>query len=382
MNKNSWVLGVIAFALSGCIEPFTPQLNDNAQDICVVSGGITNLPGYQTVIISKAASVTEPMHIPLTGCQVFIDDDKGNVFTLDEYTSGRYHVWIDKEYLTAGISYRVRIIRPSGEEIQSDFDRMPSGPDIDTLHYVREQHADKNGNLVPGLQFYVSFKGTENDSRFYHWSVEETFEYHSPYPIDNYYDGTHHNVSPSDYSLSVCWKTQPDPKIYNLSTKNLTSNGITDLDLHFIDNTTTRLYVKYSVLIGQHALSEPAYQFWELLRINSESQGGLYERQPLPVEGNLHNLTDPSKKVLGFFSASTLDQKRLFIDGIRDMGIEYDSICSLTMLGPGGWRKFTRFDYPVYYNTFRNVGLRIIDADCIDCRKYGGTLIKPDFWPN
>jgi hypothetical protein len=140
--------------------------------------------------------------------------------------------------------------------------------------------------------------------------------------------------------------------------------------------------VKYSLLVGQHALSEPAYQFWEQLRINSESQGGLYERQPLPVEGNLHNMTNPSLKVLGFFSATTLSQKRLFIDGIRDMGIEYDSICSPTILGPGGFRKFTRFDFPVYYRYFDDVGLRIIDADCIDCRKYGGVLIKPDFWPN
>jgi hypothetical protein len=25
--------------------------------------------------------------------------------------------------------------------------------------------------------------------------------------------------------------------------------------------------------------------------------------------------------------------------------------------------------------------VRIIDLDCIDCRKLGGSLIKPEFWP-
>jgi hypothetical protein len=382
-RRPAWWLAGIFFAFAGCIEPFIPQLKSDPADICVVSGEITNLEGYQTVTLSKASSVSQPMKIPLTDCQVFIEDDKGNTYGLNEYKAGHYRVWVAGDRLSPGTAYRVRIVRPEGDEIRSDFDVMPSGPEIDTLYYLREQHMDlRSGITYQGLQFYGSFSGEDADSRYYHWSIEETYEYHSPYLIENYYDGTHHAINPPDNSLEVCWKTQTDPDVYNVSTKILSRNGIENMALHYVDNSTTRLYEEYSVLIGLHSISEPAYIYWEQMRTNSlMQQGSLYEHQPLPVEGNLHNLTHPENKVLGFFSAATLSQRRIFIAAIRDMGIFYDAWCNPTLLGPGGWRKFTRFDFPVYYKYFRDIGLRIIDGDCIDCRRYGGTTVKPDFWP-
>lgn len=374
----------LVITLSGCIEPYLPQLNSNPQDIYVVTGGITSMAGFQEVEVTLATPVTKPVDVPVSGCQMFIEDDRGNTFNLEEYEVGKYHVWIDQAFLQPGISYRLRFTTPAGEEIQSDYDVMPRGPGMDSLYYVREEQTDRNGLTLPGLQFYVSFSGSDMDTPYYHWSVVETWEYHSPYVIEYFYNGFFNKVDPPDSTYRVCWATRHSRNIFNLSTKSLSGNAVKNLPLQFIDNTTTKLYVGYSVLIGQHALSEPAYLFWEQLRVNSESVGGLYEQQPLPVEGNLHNLTRPDNKVLGFFQATSLVQKRIFIPAIRDMGIVYDSICSPIPLGRKKWKEFTRADYPVYYRYFMINGMlqvRIIDNDCIDCRNHGGSLTKPEFWP-
>jgi hypothetical protein len=255
---------------------------------------------------------------------------------------------------------------------------------MDSLYYVREDHTDDKGVTLPGLQFYVSFNGNDGDSRYYHWSVVESWEYHSPYVIEYYYNGSFNRVLPPDSTYRVCWETHHVDQVLNLSTINLARNGSGHQPLHFVDNSTTKLFIGYSVLIGQHVLSEPAYTFWEQLRVNSESTGGLYDKQPLPVEGNMHNITHSDRKVLGFFQASTLDQRRIFIPPVRDMGIRYDSLCSPTPLGRKLWKEFTKADYPVYYRYFKRgdfLVVRIIDLDCIDCRKLGGSLIKPEFWP-
>ncbi len=270
---------------------------------------------------------------------------------------------------------------PNGEEILSDYDMMHDCPVMDSVYYKRvDMISPETGANVKAIQFYTDFHGDEADSRFYRWSAVETWEHHSPWPIEFYYDGKINVVDPPDYSLSVCWITESFWQVNTLSTANMVSNDYIMLPINYVDNTTTRLYFGYSVLITQHALSEPAYNYWEQLRINNDHKGGLYEKQPLPVTGNLKNLTDPGKKVLGFFEASGTSEKRIFIDGIRDMGIYYDAICAPYPLDRLEWRPYTRADYPVYLVRYNNIRL-IVDSHCVDCRYYGGVLEKPEFWP-
>ena len=154
--------------------------------------------------------------------------------------------------------------------------------------------------------------------------------------------------------------------------------------LQYVDNTTNKLLVKYSVMISQYALSRAAFVFWEQLRINSDEQGGLYEKQPLPVEGNVHNLSNPDKKVVGFFGASSVAQKRVFLNGITDMDITDGAFCSPEELGMGGFKNILPYEYPVYYTYLFENGeraLRTLQITCVDCRAVGGTIVKPDFWP-
>jgi hypothetical protein len=373
---------IILQVFTGCIEQYSPNLNEDPGEGYVVSGEVSDQEGYQQITVSLSSDISDPKFIPLSGCKASIEDDKGNTFGLEEFENGAYRVWMDKEHLMPGTAYRVRIFTPSGDEIESAFDKMPECPAIDSLYYERKDKVTVNTEKTQrGLQFYIDFTGKESDSHFYRWTVDETWEYNSAYPREHYYDGEFHDIRPPDYTYHTCWITKPVKEIFTLATNTLISNSFKGVKVQFVDNTTNRLYVRYTALIKQHAISEPAYTFWEQLRVNSKEQGGLYERQPLSVKGNLHNLTHPERKVNGFFGAYSFTSKRIFVDGIRDMDVTDGYYCNANQLGRMGWQEFTPDDYPVFYTIWVGPEIRILDHNCIDCRDFGGSLTKPDFWP-
>jgi hypothetical protein len=379
-NKNILLLIFLLFSITGCIEPYMPRITDEAGNIYVIFGEVTDQEGYQFVTVAMASPINSPENIPVSRCIIEIQDDKDHVFAGEEFETGRYRVWMDKEFLITGTSYRIQIKTPSGEEILSGYDRLPDCPEVDSVYYERKELLTNNpGQNIIGLQFYIDLEGKTVSSRYYRWNIEETWEYHAPYPLENYYDGEIRRVVPADYTNKICWSTEKVSSIYTLSTQNLITNSYRKLPLHFVDNSTIKLYFGYSVRVYQYAITESAYIFWEQLRINSEEQGGLYEQQPLPVEGNLQNVSHPDHKVLGYFGASSVTMKRIFVEGIRDMDIFYDAVCSPLPLDRMGWRGYEPSDYPVYFVYIKGK-VMTIDERCINCRVYGGTNVKPDFW--
>jgi hypothetical protein len=365
----------------GCIEPYVPYLKESTVGGFVVNGEVSNQEGYQQVTVSLSSDISNPEYLPLPGCKGSIEDDHGNSFNLEEFEPGSYRAWMDQEHLKPGTSYMIRIHTPSGDEIVSDYDKMPQCPEIDSFYYELKDKVTVNTEKTQkGLQFLIDFSGKESDSHFYRWTVDETWEYNSGYPREHYYDGEFHDIRPPDYTYHTCWITKPVPGIFTLATNTLISNSYKGVRVHFVDNSTNRLYVKYTALIKQHAISEAAYAFWEQLRINSQEQGGLYERQPLSVKGNLHNLSHPEMIIKGFFGAYSFTSKRIFVGGIRDMGVTDGYYCDAHILGNMGWREFGPEDYPVYYTIWVGPEVRILDHNCIDCRDFGGSLTKPDFW--
>jgi len=253
---------------------------------------------------------------------------------------------------------------------------------VDSVYYIRKDlPTNITGQVISGIQFYVDLDGGNINSRFFRWEAIETWEYHVDYPREWYYDGSVHHISPPDYSRKVCWATQLVKNIYTLSTEDLVQNKYDRLFLHFVDNHTSRLKYGYSLLINQFALSEAAYSYWDQMRINSSEQGGLYEKQPLSISGNLHNNTNPDQKVLGFFSASSVESKRIFIRNVENLELDFPTFCT-----PGVLRKglieISPEDYPAFLmgndKGYWNVQLA---NECVDCLSIGGINIKPDFWP-
>jgi len=379
--KNISVILTMVLLFS-CIKHYDPLIDANVEKKYVVSGRITDTEGWQEVEVSLSSPIESPEYIPVSACQVKILDDKDNVFSMEEYKPGKYQVWMGREYLTHGTSYQVRVTTPGGEELVSGFDKMPIGPRLDSIYYsiedVPTSNPDKSLRI---MQFYVDLNAVGDYSQYYKWEVMETWEYHAPLPLQYYYDGHLHEVHPPDSSNMVCWKTIPVKNVFTISTKSFSQNIYKKYPLHSIDGHTSRLGILYSILVRQLALSEEAYNYWEQLRINSNEQGGLYEKQPLAIKGNLQNFSKPEKVVLGYFYAVSESERRYFYHDIEGIDLDFYNFCSPYSLGQFGWKEVLPWEYPVYYYYNEYGALKILNKECIDCRSLGGTTVKPDFWP-
>jgi hypothetical protein len=366
---------------NSCIEPFDPVIgNDNISKI-VVTGQVTSMEGIQTVFVSLSSSLKDPKFIPLSNCMVNILDDKGNTFSLTESKKGQYEVWMAQRFLNTGTSYQVHIITPSDDEIISDFETMLECPEVDSVYFLRKDLQTTNPEVnVLGIQFYLDFDGRTTSSHFFRWELEETYEYHAPYPMQYYYDGVVHEVSPPDKSKGICWAINKIPNIYTLSTTNLEKNKYEMLPLHYIDNHSNKFLYGYSLLIKQFALSEQAYTYWDQLRININKQGGLYDKQPLPITGNLNNKTHPEKEVLGFFNVSGMKMKRIFIKKVDILPFNIIPLC-MPQFQPLGFFGMTAEEFPAYFIYDAEGKIYTLELYCINCLYEGGTLNRPNYWP-
>jgi hypothetical protein len=71
----------------------------------------------------------------------------------------------------------------------------------------------------------------------------------------------------------------------------------------------------YSILVSKYTITQAAYNYWYSLKQTTEELGGLFSPQPSSqVPGNIHNVANPNEPVLGYITASTLVQKRIFIN--------------------------------------------------------------------
>ncbi|MFZ4546452.1 MAG: DUF4249 domain-containing protein [Bacteroidales bacterium] len=337
----------MVLAFTSCIKRFEPDIEGKDAVKYVVTGQITKGDSIHFINVSSTAPLSDPWYkyfLPVNGCRVIVIDDMGNMFLATESGDwdGNYWVYIPDGSIQTGHSFRVEILLHGGDQIVSDFDEVQDCPEMDSVYYLLETLPSVNPYLtIKGIRFYLDLSAQNSGCRNFRWEAFETYEYKA--------------ILAKETSRKVCWMTGMIKNIFTQTTRNLAENKYMHYPLHFVDNySSQRLKYGYSLLIRQYALSEDAFEFWDKVRINNSEQGGLYEKQPLAIKGNLRNLTHPEMQVLGFFGASSVKEKRIFVKNIENLPIEYLD-CEPDPRP---------------------------EASCVDCLSVGGTNIKPNFWPN
>jgi len=372
---------LINLALASCIQEYMPKLGDGEIDKIVIYGNVTNKEGFHLITVSTTSETTYPRFYPLSGCSVSISDDRGNSFLAQEADKGEYKIWIDQAFLNVGTAYKLDVITPNGDEITSEYDTIPQGAILDSLYYFEEEILTNDPkNPENGIQFYTDLKGKEGDSKYYKFLLTETWEYHTAYPRQAIYDGTLHLIIPVDSSKMVCWRTEYVHDIYTLSLENISTIEYTKNKLHFINDYNERRAYGYSLRVDQLALSKESYYFHSKLKDNDYGNTNLYNRQPELIKGNLVNITNPNEEVLGFFFASSVSSKRIFVEKKNDESIVYNNMCDEKLL----WRGLKSVPWvirPAYILLIEGYPTHYLNDECVDCTTRGGFTEKPDFWP-
>lgn len=367
--------------LSSCVERFRPEL-DKYDDLLVVDGQITNLPPPYIVRLSKSSPLYTQETEAVTDCEVIISDDIGTDEILSEVEPGVYQTDSLGIQGIIGRQYKISIRLGNGSYYESDFEELKHPVELDSV-YAQIEHREAGGydHTLDGYQFYLNTKEAPSDTNYLLWNLEAIYHYQSDYTIRWVWEGTLEWFH-APWKYYNCWIDDPISDIFVLSTSGLNSPNVNAFPLHFVDTETRKLSVKYSLLVKQFTINEEAYAFYEGIQNNSD-QGSLYEQQPGQIRGNVHNTSNMSEPVLGNFLVAGVHQKRIFVDPLLWPSQYYYSKC---VLNEGDFDDYADLlwlgwhEIPVYVIETPGGRRAVPNQSCVDCRRKGGTVEKPDFW--
>lgn len=363
------LVAVLIFALlaGSCVSTFIPETDENTEAV-VVDGLITDQPEADTIKLFTSTPLgSKAKPVPIERCDVSINDDLGNSYTLFETKPGIYITNPGEFCGTAGRKYTLRIIPVDVSGKSYTYESVPMEmkpvPPIDTVWYEKTLLSSGDQYHYPeeGCNIYLNTHDPTNRCSYYRWDFTETWEMHIPYQVPN----------------RVCWISNRSGNIMIKDASVLTENLISRYQLNSLSNKTDRLNVKYSMLVNQYSLNEDEFIYWEKIQNVVEEAGGLYDITPVSIPGNIHCIEDPNVKVLGYFSVSAKASRRIFIEedftGRADLYREcpVDTVREGTEI-PGFWVIIT---LPLHKVVLTN------NIQCYDCTSRG-TNIKPSYWDN
>ena len=133
----------------------------------------------------------------------------------------------------------------------------------------------------------------------------------------------------SEFFWLNCWITTPSASIIVASTDKNPVNSLKGFTVRSIGPGQPLLFARYSILVKQYSLDADLYNYWKRLKDVNENPGGIYSKMPAHVYGNI-TCCDGSGKVLGYFAASSVKEKRFFIsrsDNYQMETTQYFGVC-------------------------------------------------------
>jgi hypothetical protein len=385
--KTNYLL-LLFLVLLGCREKYVPQLHTNTQSFLVVEGFINSGTGPTTITLTKSVPINDTAGIVYEKNAIVRIEGKNNVtgFSLTESSPGVYT--LPQLNINSNDQYRVYIKTKNGIEYVSDYSSVRHTPDIDSISWKRYNS---------GVQILANTHDNQNKTKYYQYSLDETWEFHSKYkssllPVYNaiqdlvgvkYRDPITKNV---DTTIQKCWKNILSTNIIIGTTEKLSNDILSELPLIFIEKDSWKLSVLYSILVKQYAMSQEKYRYFEQLKKNTEQIGSIFDAQPSDNSTNLHCITDPTLPVIGFVEVSEEKQTRIFISNQQVPDWSYDQGCANlidVVNNPDSLQQLPPLMIPTVPSLLvRDVIQRVYFAHqlCVDCTLRGVNK-KPAFWP-
>lgn len=376
---------LLTLLLFCCKREYTPQVTEENKKLLVVEGFLNSGQGPTIIHLSRTVGLNDPTNIQSeTGAQVNVEGSDGSSSALAGNGNGEYS--IAQLTMDANVQYRVRIKTIDGKEYLSDFSSVKYTPLVDSITWRKEND---------GLQLYVNTHDPQNTTKYYQWQFDETWEFHSAYysslkyirdnsnrVIDLVFKYPNHR---DDTAIYKCWKTLSSTAIIVGSSEKLTTDLI-NLPIQFIEPNSEKLGVLYSINLKQFAVSHEKYLFLQKMKKNTEQLGTLFDAQPSQLSGNIHCLSDPAEKPIGYIEVSQEQTQRIFIYK-NQVGWFYNHGCTQVEIDNNldSIAKYGADLVPTAPSALASTGailkfLATHDEKCVDCT-IGRSNQKPIFWP-
>ena len=365
----------------GCKDPYVSPYKAPVTGYLVVEGYIS-ANSATAFTLSRTAPLPGTTPLPAeTGASVEVDGSDGTAYPLIERGNG---VYSDSNALplTTTTHYQLRIKTTNGKEYLSDTVPYKPTPAIDSLNWIQ------NGDY--SIQIYVNTHDPTNNTRYYQWNWDQTFEYHSAEESLYYYDEKLDSIimrNADTGQVYRCWLNGSSSNILVNTSIKLSQDEIYRQTVKTLPPNDVQTSVLYSILVRQYSLTQAGYNFLSLMQQNTESLGSIFDAQPSQITGNIHCLTNPAEQVIGYISAGTVQQQRLWISREQILST-FDYQCAgKDFFIPMDKRQYLTYFGSVYspmYQAVENAepGWFANYTDCLVCTSHGGTNHAPSFWPN
>ena len=229
----------------------------------------------------------------------------------------------------------------------------------------------------------MSARDVTNKTRYYRWNYEETWEFTSAFRTTLEYIGDAKTGTVKEnlslISLYRCWRSANSTLIDLASTTRLSADVVKQQLITRLPSTSKKLKYRYSILLKQYAQSQEEYEYWQLLKKNTQDIGSLYGTLPVQLTGNVHATTGAGQDAIGFVGVYSEAQLRIFIDNAQL---------------PRTWRPQDAIQCNSFeYKDFKEIqpllaskvlwpimeGSGVALTECVDCRMQG-TNVQPPFW--
>jgi len=267
---------------------------------------------------------------------------------------------------------------------------VKNSPSIDTVNYTIQSS---------GLQVNVNTHDPANNTHYYRWEYTETYIIHSMY-YSNYMEVNHDTtaVRPPDKQIYQCWVNDTSSTIVLGSSAKLSHDIISEQPVITIPSTSEKVHIRYSIRVKQYALTTDAYNYFILLKKNTEQLGSIFDAQPSELTGNIHCLSNPAEPVIGYVTAGNATEQRIFIDNkdlpawtpdLPDKNCQIDTLRYVFLIPNSAPPQliyyvkefiYTGVEIPIdIVGSYPNGGFTAAFPYCVDCTLRGVNK-PPSFW--
>lgn len=311
-SNNRVFVTLLTFVLSlimiQCVSKYDPKITENTPKL-VVDGLITDQPGPYQIRLQYSYPYTNQMSVStIGGATVEISDDKGITEKLIDRGQGLYETAANGIRGEVGRKYTISIKTPEGKKYVSQPELLKPVAEFGRVY--TEFQATQSPTLRGQFNVFLDVKDSETPNDFYRWKWTHYEKLTYCYYLFTTLNGGAIIRERSECCES-CWKVEACNGCVILANDRLTNGKtITGISLGKIPYDAVS---NYFMVFEQHSLTAEAYQFWKAIDSQINNSGGIFDLPPATVNGNIFCTSHPEDQVLGYFGASSVVYKPMYV---------------------------------------------------------------------
>jgi hypothetical protein len=302
-KKLLWSAAVLF--LSSCQYPVDPTSLPDNQKFLVIDAELTEHHGKVNVTYTLEGVTPQGGYLFPDPPQAtaYVLDSKGN--RTDFFTDGSLN---DNFKGVVGETYKL-YITADGQTYESTAETMRACPELDSLTplYVRESFRDPNDLYYDGFDVYAQFTDVAGQESYYQW---DWVHYKRVFSCAIWQEGGQEVQVPC--TPFDCWGIEYNTRVIVQSDKLRDGQPIAQ---RVVRVPYAKPPEKYYLRVEQRSITPAVYEYLKSLETQTQNSGSLFD---VPAQTrfspNVHNVNNPSEKILGVFSVFSSRYKIIFID--------------------------------------------------------------------